>query len=266
MTAEGLKSRIYFGRVMHKRLRPFAHRFDYRVYAFLFDLDELGRLDRELPGFSHNRGNLFSLRDRDHGPRDGSPLKPWAEAVCARGGIDLKGGRIELLCLPRLLGYAFNPLSLWFCHDRAGSLQAVIYEVRNTFGERHSYVLPKSESSGVLRHGCAKNFYVSPFMSMEADYQFRVAPPSETISVAIRQSSGGRPHMNAAFVGERRPLTSGNLASAIARNPMMTLKVMGGIHWEALKLWRKGLTFHRRPSPPAQPFTVIHQDLRHQEK
>ena len=123
MPAEGLKSRIYFGRVMHKRLRPFAHRFAYRVYAFLFDLDELDRLDRELPGFSHNRGNLFSLRDRDHGPRDGSPLKPWAEAVCARGGIDLEGGRVELLCLPRLLGYAFNPLSLWFCHDRAGTLR-----------------------------------------------------------------------------------------------------------------------------------------------
>lgn len=260
------RSALYLGRVLHHRMHPKTHRLVYRVFSLVLDLDELPVIDRKLRLLSWNRNNVLSFHNADHGPADGSDLKAYAHGLCREAGATGDLSRVELLCYPRLWGYVFNPLSVYFCYDQTDRVSAMIYEVRNTFGERHSYVLPKSESSGILRHGCAKKFYVSPFMAMEADYQFRVAPPGETVSVAIRQSSGGRPHMNAAFVGERRPLTSGNLASAIARNPMMTLKVMGGIHWEALKLWRKGLTFHRRPSPPAHPFTVIHQDLRHQEK
>ena len=258
MSAEGPKSRIYFGRVMHKRLRPFAHRFDYRVYAFLFDLDELERLDRELPGFSHNRGNLFSLRDRDHGPRDGGPLKPWAEAVCAGGGIDIEGGRVELLCLPRLLGYAFNPLSLWFCHDRAGTLQAVIYEVRNTFGEHHSYLIPleaPDRPDAAFDQACDKGFYVSPFLPMEAAYRFRLRAPGRRLSVLIRQAVREGEILLATWTGRRTPLNGVSLARALLLYPLLTFKITLAIHWQALWLWAKGAAYHRRPVPPKEPIS-----------
>lgn len=260
------RSALYAGRVLHHRMHPKTHRLVYRVFSLLIDLDELPAIDRAHSFFSWNRRNVASFHNADHGPADGSDLKSYAHRLCRDAGATSELGRVELLCYPRLWGYVFNPLSVYFCRDHSERIAAMIYEVRNTFGERHSYVLPNCDEKGVLRHRCAKSFYVSPFMSMEADYRFRVAPPGETISLAIRQFSGGKPLMNAAFIGERRPLTSNNLASAVARNPMMTLKVMGGIHWEALKLWRKGLSFHSRPNPPQKPFTVIEPNLRHQEK
>lgn len=253
---QGFSSRIYFGQVMHKRLRPFKHRFAYRVYAFLFDLDELESLDRDLPLFSHNRRNVFSLRDADHGPRDGSPLKPWAEATCGRAGIDIAGGRVELLCLPRLFGYAFNPLSLWFCYGSEGGLEAVIYEVRNTFGEQHSYVIPlaaPSDADAAFEQDCDKGFYVSPFIPMEASYRFRLRRPDKQLSILIRQAVREGEILLATWTGRRAPLTAAALTRALLLYPLLTFKIMAAIHWQALWLWAKGAAYHRRPRPPKEP-------------
>ena len=259
MSRSALRSRIYFGRVMHKRLRPFQHRFAYRVYAFLLDLDELDRLDRELPLFSHNRANLFSLRDRDHGPRDGSSLKPWAERLCAEAGLDLRGGRVRLLCLPRLFGYAFNPLSLWFCHDEEGELRVVIYEVRNTFGEHHSYLIPLAAppaGAGAFDQACDKGFYVSPFIPMAASYRFRLRPPGERLAVLIRQAVKEGEILLATWTGRSARLGLGALSRALLLYPLLTFKIMLAIHWQALWLWVKGARYHRRPQPPEEPVSL----------
>ncbi len=244
---------------MHKRLRPFKHRFDYRVYAFLFDLDELERLDRDLPLFSHNRANLFSLRDRDHGPRDGSPLKPWAERLCGEAGVELRGGRVQLLCLPRLLGYAFNPLSLWFCHGPDGGLLAVIYEVRNTFGEQHSYVIPLTaprSGDGAFDQACEKGFYVSPFIPMAASYRFRLRPPGRQLAVLIRQAVKEGEILLATWTGRSARLGLGTLSRALLLYPLLTFKITLAIHWQALWLWVKGARYHRRPRPPEEPVSL----------
>ena len=259
MPASALRSRIYFGRVMHKRLRPFRHRFAYRVYAFLFDLDELGRLDRELPLFSHNRANLFSLRDRDHGPRDGSALKPWAERLCAEAGVELGGGRVELLCLPRLFGYVFNPLSLWFCHGAEGELRAVIYEVRNTFGQQHSYVIPLTAPPAgeeAFDQACDKGFYVSPFLPMAASYRFRLRPPGQRLAVLIRQAVKEGEILLATWSGRSARLGLGSLSRALLLYPLLTFKIVLAIHWQALWLWAKGARYHRRPQPPREPVSL----------
>lgn len=259
MPGHALRSRIYFGNVMHKRLRPFQHRFDYRVYAFLFDLDELARLDRELPLFSHNRANVFSLRDRDHGPRDGSPLKPWAERLCAEAGLELGGGRIQLLCLPRLFGYAFNPLSLWFCHGADGELRAVIYEVRNTFGDQHSYVIPLAAPPAgeeAFDQACEKGFYVSPFIPMAASYRFRLRPPGRRLAVLIRQAVKEGEILLATWTGHGARLGLGTLSRALLLYPLLTFKIMFAIHWQALWLWAKGARYYRRPQPPKEPVSL----------
>ena len=259
MSESTLRSRIYFGRVMHKRLRPFQHRFDYRVYAFLFDLDELARLDRELPLFSHNRPNVFSLRDRDHGPRDGGALKPWAERLCAEAGVELGGGRVQLLCLPRLFGYAFNPLSLWFCHGAEGDLRAVIYEVRNTFGEQHSYVIPlaaPTAEEAAFDQACEKGFYVSPFIPMAASYRFGLRPPGRRLAILIRQAVREGEILLATWTGRSAPPGLGAVSRALLLYPLLTFKIMFAIHWQALWLWVKGARYYKRPRPPEEPFSL----------
>jgi hypothetical protein len=167
---------------------------------------------------------------------------------------------VKLLCFPRVLGYVFNPLSIYFCHDPAGSLRAILYEVSNTFGQRHSYLLPVADGrAGPVRQHCRKEFYVSPFIAMDCRYDFRIEPPEALVSVVIRQSDGEGPMLTAAFAGERRPLDDSALARAFLAYPLMTLKVIAGIHWEALKLWRKGLPILERPAPPREAVTIGRQ-------
>ena len=188
-------SALYFGKVMHKRLRPFVHAFSYRVFSLYLDLDEAETLSRRLRLFSHNRWNLFSFQDRDHGPRNGSPLRPWIDRHLSAAGIDLEGGAVRLLCFPRVLGYVFNPLSIWFCHHVDGSLRAVLYEVRNTFGEKHGYLIPLApghKSGGAVIQDAAKAFYVSPFIAMEQRYDFRLAEPGEKLREGDVQAHGPR--------------------------------------------------------------------------
>jgi len=208
---------LYFGDVMHARLKPMGHRFSYRVMSLLIDLDRLEDADRQCRLFGVNRAALYSFHESDHGPRDGSPLRPYVERCAAEHGIDLTGGRVLLLCYPRLLGYTFNPLSAYFCYSADGELALMIYEVRNTFGDIHSYVLPakpEEVSDAGVRQEQDKLFYVSPFIEMAMRYHFRVSPPGETVKLRILETDHEGPLLAATFHGRRRALTSSALASS----------------------------------------------------
>jgi hypothetical protein len=245
---------LFPGVVMHHRLRPFRHRFVYRVFSLLLDPDRLDSLDRRLRLFSAERGNLFSFQNRDHGARDGSPLRPWIEARLAEVGLDLAHGPIRLLCFPRVLGYVFNPLSIYFCYDPANVLRAIVYEVKNTFGGQRAYALPVGElrADGQIRQACGKDFYVSPFIDLEAGYRFKLIPPTDRLSVVIQEEVEAGTQLVATLSGRRVPLTDRQLLRAALRMPFMTHKVIAGIHWEALKLWRKGAGFRSRHDLPIQ--------------
>ncbi len=263
MEGRRFASGLYVGTVMHHRVKPVRHRLSYRVFSLLADLDELPRLDRDLRLFGHNRFGLTAFHDRDFGPLDGAGigLKQWAEAQLAAAGIGA-GGPVRLLCFPRVLGFVFNPLCVWFCHRQDGTLAAVIHEVTNTFGQRHAYLIPAARGAdGLVRQRCDKRFYVSPFMDMETAYHFRIRPPSgeagEPLAVAIRQTDAAGPVLHASLALRRVELSDGAILRAWARHPLMTAKVVAGIHWEALHLWRKGLAVRPRPPAPAHPVTVV---------
>lgn len=247
--------RIYFTRVLHRRLKPVDYRFSYRVFSLLLDLDELSEL--RLRFFSISRFNLLSFHERDHGPRDGSPLKPWAEGLLRSKGIDLEGGKIQLLCFPRVLGYGFNPLGIWYCYHRDGSLRAVIAEVNNTFGEHHFYLLCNGASplTWPVTKSVEKVFHVSPLMGLEARYDFRLAEPSDRLSVLIKQFQNGELTLIASQQGEGYALNDKRLLAALFKVPLMTLKVMAAIHWQALKIWLRGVPFFPKPTPPVEKVT-----------
>jgi uncharacterized protein len=250
-------SALYVGHVMHRRTRPRVHRLRYRIFSLLLDLDEIDRLARRLRFFSRNRFNLFAFYDRDYAAGTREPLRVQVERHLASAGIDLHGGRIALLTMPRILGFSFNPLSVYFCHDAEGALRATLYEVNNTFGQRHSYLLPVEQTDGLVRQECAKDFHVSPFMGMDMRYAFRLAPPAERLSLAITGSDETGPIITAVHSAVRRPLVDGELLKAFVTHPLLTVKVVGGILWEALKLWIKGVSVRDRPPPPLQPVTIV---------
>ena len=252
-------SALYRGVVVHRRLRPVSHRLQYRVFSLALDLDDLPRLDRDLKLFGWNRPALLSFYDRDHGPGDGGPLGPWVRDHAAAHGLDA-AGPVTILCFPRVLGFAFNPLTVYFLHDRNGALSGALHQVSNTFGERHCYLIPATaDHSGLMRQSCDKAFYVSPFMPMDTRYHFRIVPPGEKLAVAIRQTDQAGAVLHAALTAERRPLTDAELFAAWARHPLMTLKVVAGIQWEALALWRKGLRLLPRPPAPERLVSFIPQ-------
>ncbi|MGJ5180409.1 DUF1365 domain-containing protein [Bradyrhizobium oligotrophicum] len=235
---------LYVGDVMHARMRPTTHRFQYRVMSLLIDLGRLADADRQSALFGVNRRALYSFHERDHGPRDGSSLQAYAQSCASDHGIDLTGGRVLLLCYPRLLGYVFNPLSVYFCHRSDGTLALMIYEVRNTFGEIKPYVLPVGPgelTTAGLRQAQDKTFYVSPFIDMAMRYHFRVTPPASNVKLRILETGTDGPVLAATFSGRRRALTSRSLLAAFVALPLVTLKVFGAIHWEALRLWTKGV-------------------------
>lgn len=248
--AELVVNALYRARVMHLRRMPDGrrvHRFAYRVFRVWLDVDRPG--DWSCRWLSHNRANLLSIRDRDHGPRNGMPLRPWAEALLATRGID-PPARLMLYTMPRVLGYAFNPLSMFMAHDAQGAPTAVIYEVRNTDTDMSHYVHPLT-GPPPWRHGNPKDFYVSPFISPDQTYAFTLESPGETLALRIRvdgeDSAANGLTMIAAENADRAPLTDRALLSACAAMPLMTLKVIAGIYWEALRLRLKGARFFRHP-------------------
>lgn len=251
------RSGLYHGTVTHRRLRPRAHALSYRVFSLLLDLDELPALDAELKLFSRNRINLFSFHDGDHGEGGAGDLRGAVARLLRDADIDIAGGRVLLLCYPRILGFVFNPLSVFYCHRANGHLAAVIYEVSNTFGERHSYLIRVEEPlAPVVRQSCAKAFYVSPFNDVSGHYDFRLVPPADKVAVAIDQHDSVGLVLQAAFAGMRQELGDRALLAAFFRYPLMTVKIIAGIHWEALKLWIKGNPLYKRPAAPKNSLSI----------
>jgi DUF1365 family protein len=249
-------SGLYLGRVIHRRFRPRVHKLQYSVFWLVLDLDEIDGLTRRLRTFSRNKFNLFSFFDRDYGDRGGSPLRGQIEAHLASAGIK-GGGRITLLTMPRILGYAFNPLSVFFCHAENGTLAAIFYEVSNTFGERHSYLIRVEDPDArPIRQSVEKSFFVSPFLDMEMSYDFRVEPPAKDVMIGIAGRNAGGPMINALLKADRVDLTDRALLSAFVRFPLLTLKVIGGIHWEAMLLVLKRIGLRRKPEPPLHPVSL----------
>ncbi|GAB4349325.1 MAG: DUF1365 domain-containing protein [Gammaproteobacteria bacterium] len=248
---------LYRGEVMHQRLYPVRYRFTYPVFSVLLDIDRLDAVDRLSPLFSVNRANLLSFHEADHGPRDGSPLRAWAEHTLARAGVDLADGRIRLHAFPRLLGYVFNPLSVWYCEHADGTLRAVICQVHNTFGEQHCYLLHDGGRAldWPLEQQRSKVFHVSPFIGMQARYRFRLFAPGRRLRILIREYEAQGLMLYAAQTGSRQPFTTRHLAGALARTPLMTFKVMAAIHWQALKIWLRGGRFYPKPDTPPQELT-----------
>jgi DUF1365 family protein len=275
-------SALYVGRVDHARVRTIDHRLGYRTFMLLLDLDHIEGRQSRLRLLGRGRLGLMSWRATDHGDRSDTPLRQQVETHLAAAGIDIEGGPVRLLTMPRILGYGFNPISVYFCHRPDGTLAALLYEVTNTFGERHSYLVavPSAPSSGVeegshairrgnpegvegagrapVRQTTEKTFFVSPFMDMGLTYDFTVRPPGDAVSVVVAVRRGDSPILTASFAGTRRPLTDGQLLRAFLTHPVLTWKVTLGIHWEAAKMMVKGARYRDRGAPPKQPVTVGH--------
>jgi DUF1365 family protein len=247
----------------------------------LLDLDELDAVQSRLRLLPRRALSLISFRPSDHGDRSGRALRPQIEAHLAAAGIDLDSGPIRLLTMPRILGYGFNPISVFFCHRPDGHLAAILYEVTNTFRERHSYLVavpspPHRDGEGdreavegwkrshatddagstLIRQTAEKQLFVSPFMDMGLTYDFTVRPPGEAVSVVVAVRRGAHPILTASFAGRRRPLTDGQLLRAFLTHPLLTWKVTWGIHWEALLGLFKGARYRVRGAPPNHPVTV----------
>lgn len=237
-------ARLYCGKVFHARMKPKAHRFTYRVYSIFIDVDRLQDIDRLSPIFSVGRWNLLSFDPRGHGRRDDSSLRGHIDDLLREAGLEIDGGRLFLLCSPRVFGFVFDPISIYWRFDESGALRAIVYEVRNTFGEIHSYVAPvrgDAACSTDLRQTADKRFYVSPFLEMPLTYRFRLAFPDDNLKVRILETDADGPILAAGWSGRASPFNSQNLLRAFLRVPLLTFKVFAAIHWQALRLWLKGV-------------------------
>ena len=233
-------SSIYNGTVVHKRFKPKTHFFKYRVFSLLIDLSELEQIDKNIKFFSFNKFNLISFFEKDHGSRDGTSLTSWVKKNLDENKINSKDIKIKLLCYPRIFGYVFNPLSVFFVYDNQENLISILYEVKNTFGEQHTYIF-KADNNNLLQHNCSKKFHVSPFIEMDCDYFFRTLKPSERISVIIDQYQLNEQILFASQDGIRVDFNSKELLKSYIKHPLMTFKVISAIHFEAFKLWAKGI-------------------------
>ena len=235
-------SSIYNGTVIHKRFKPKSHFFRYKVFSLFIDLSELNTLEKKISFFSYNRFNLISFFDKDHGNRDGLSLIEWVKKNLKENRINSEEIKVRLLCYPRILGYVFNPLSVFYVYDKNENLISVLYEVKNTFGEQHTYIF-KVENGQLLQHNCSKKFHVSPFIEMNCDYFFKILKPSEKISIIINQYQLKEKILYASQDGTRVDFTSLELIKSYLKHPLMTFKIISAIHFEAFKLWTKGIKF-----------------------
>jgi DUF1365 family protein len=255
-----IASCVYDGQVVHKRLRPATHALSYRVFSLFVDVDRLDQLDADLRLFSRNRFNAVSLYDADHGARDGRTIADHARATLSDAGLAAASVRVMLLCYPRVFGYGFNPISVYYGYDATDRLAAVVYEVNNTFGERRSYVVPITShvpDGTPHAHACTKDLYVSPFTDMEGRYGFRLSEPGATLALGVNLRDANGPVLKTHFRGAVRPLTDTTLARLLWQVPFLTLKVTGAIHYEALRLWLKGVTLTARPAAPKYAVTHV---------
>jgi DUF1365 family protein len=248
---------LYPGKVMHARLKPFGHRFSYRVFTILIDIDRLDEADGQSRLFAINRAGITSFHERDHLDVESlsATLSAQVRQQLADAGLTRAVARVLLLCYPRILGFVFNPISVYFAYGDDGGLLAAIYEVRNTFGGKHTYVCkvePGQLTNAGLRQSRTKIFHVSPFIELGATYDFRLLPPGTSVALRILESERGEPLLSATFHGDATPLSSANLGWQLLAVPFVTLKVVAAIHWQALKLWLKGARYipeGQRPPP-----------------
>ena len=255
--AEANRARLYVGRTTHLRTAPREHRFSYGVFQILVDVDRLDKAFSGLKTIGRGGLGLFSFAERDHGARDGSPLRPWVEATLKQAGLDVPTTRISLLCFPRVLGFVFNPISLFYIYGPHDELQAVLYEVNNTFGQTHAYVVP-TEGLEVEHHETDKLLYVSPFYRVEGGYRFTVTPPGDRLTLTILKQVGGEIDFTASLIARREALTDAALIKLFFAMPLMTLGVVAAIHWEAVRLWFKGAVFGARPAGPKAGVSLGH--------
>ncbi len=247
-----MNSCLYRTQVLHHRKAPKKHRFTYQVTYWFIDLDELDTLSEKLRFFSRNRTNLLAFYDTDHGDGSATPLKQQVRQKLVAAG-EPPPEAVRLLCLPRMLGYVFNPLSVYYCY-RHGQLYALLYEVNNTFGERHTYVIPCGRmvrSGEAVCQQAAKRMHVSPFMAMDYDYRFSVKPPDNGLVLGITMVNQKNAVFHASMSGHRHRIAESQIIRHCLFTPWMTLKVMAGILWQAGKLYLKGLTvFRHQPRKP----------------
>ncbi|WOF72642.1 DUF1365 domain-containing protein [Parvibaculaceae bacterium PLY_AMNH_Bact1] len=255
-------SSLYKGFVDHARRRPARHTLRYRVFSLLLDLDELDEINRTSRVFGINRWALLSFWEKDHGAGEDSNLKAWVAEHVTKAGFSATGMRVRVLCYPRILGYVFNPLTVYYCYDPNGVLMVTLHEVHNTFDEKHTYVLPAPvDKRGRVRQEIEKRMYVSPFTEMEGHYQFDLCPPDEHVRVFIGLSDAEGPLLSASFEGEREPWSDRALLLTFLQYPLMTLKVTVGIHYEALKLWWKKVPIIRH-EPAKERITATHTSIK----
>ncbi|MEB8431572.1 DUF1365 domain-containing protein [Cocleimonas sp. KMM 6892] len=247
---------LYECDVMHRRHFPQNYRFNYKVFSFLIDIDEV-KQSKVNPLFSFNRFNLYSVYTKDHGARDGSGWRAWIDTVLDERNLSKAKHQVKLLCFPRILGYAFNPLSLWYCFGEDGQLYAVVCEVSNTFGEHHHYVLHNDNQpyKGRVKAHKKKHFHVSPFISMDAEYRFTIGTPKDELMIVINEYQDNELMLTATQMGEQQEITTPHLLGQFFRLPLMTFKIMWLIHWQALKIWMRGGVYHKKPEAPKEDFS-----------
>ena len=239
-----MNSCIYNGEVSHTRFRPVKHFLKYKTFSLFIDLDEMDKLDKIIPIFSINNFNVFSFYNKDHGKRDGKPLKNWVIESLKRFKVKANVNKIKLLCYPRIFGYVFNPLSIFYCYEN-DLLKAVFYEVKNTFNEQHTYIFKTKNNESIIQK-CKKKFYVSPFMDMDTYYSFKLLKPNNKLFVSIKQTGKEGSILNAVQIGERKEFNFKQLIFNFFRYPLMTIKIIIAIHYEALLLWKKGAIYRSR--------------------
>tara|TARA_B110000438_G_scaffold294355_1_gene335641 strand:+ start:1429 stop:2199 length:771 start_codon:yes stop_codon:yes gene_type:complete len=237
---------IYTGDVTHERFKPKRHFFSYKTFSLLIDLNEIKDIEKNIKFFSYNKFNVLSFYNIDHGNRDGGSLSKWVKNTLKKSRIRINIRTIKLLCYPRFFGYVFNPLSIFYCYDKNSKLKAVLYEVKNTFNEQHTYIFRCSNSSNLILHKCNKKFYVSPFIEMKTFYNFRLLKPGKKVSVLIKQSDEKGLLLIARQIGKKLDLTSKNLFYEFLKHPLMSAKVILAIHFEAFRLWSKGIKYVKK--------------------
>ena len=241
-----INSCIYSGNVIHKRFKPKEHFFKYKVFSLFIDLSELNELNDKLKFFSLNKFNLISFYEKDHGERDGTSLFDWVKKNLSTNEISTDNIKVKLLCYPRILGYVFNPLSIFFIYDKNENLISILYEVKNTFDEQHTYVFKVKGQNKLIQNNCSKKFHVSPFIEMDCNYFFKILNPDQKLSIVIDQYDQEGKILFASQDGVRSDLTSKNLMNSYLKHPLMTFKIISAIHFEAFKLWIKGIKFIKK--------------------
>ena len=241
-----MTSSIYNGTVIHKRFKPKTHFFKYSVFSLLIDLSELNYLDKTIKIFSYNKFNLISFYEKDHGERDGSSLINWVNKNLEKNNIPTQDIKIKILCYPRILGFVFNPLSVFYVYNSNENLISILYEVKNTFGEQHTYIFRVEKDANLIKTNCSKKFYVSPFIEMNCNYFFRILKPGDKMSVIIEQYEDKDKILYASQDGIRTDFNTKYLIKSYLKHPIMTFKIIIAIHYEAFKLWLKGIKFIKK--------------------